>query len=260
MSVGVVGACVDPEDVAALLCGRLDATASRQIESHASRCSQCRELLSALVRAGERNASPADQETSTITPTLPLTEGARYAGPIPDHVGRYRILEKLGVGGMGVVYAAHDPELDRRVAVKVLCQEAIDEAGRELLGDRLRAEAQAMARLAHPNVVAVHDVGTFGDRIFVAMELVEGHDDSPTLARWLAAEPRRTADIIAMYAQAGRGLSAAHDAGLVHRDFKPENVLVGRDGRVRVTDFGLARGIVGPVSIASSATLPRPPP
>ena len=254
-------ACIDPEDLAAFLRGRLDGTASQQLEAHMSRCSGCRELLSALARlqdasADGENTCRGDEGAATMAPTLPFAPG--LAGPIPERVGRYRILDKLGIGGMGVVYAAHDPELDRRVAVKVLRQEAADEAEREILRDHLRAEAQAMARLAHPNVVTVHDVGTFGDRIFIAMELVEGQADSPTLSRWLAAEPRRPEDIIAVFAQAGLGLSAAHAAGLVHRDFKPENVLVGRDGRARVTDFGLARAIRMQASAPATAALPSP--
>jgi tetratricopeptide (TPR) repeat protein len=151
-------------------------------------------------------------------------------------VGRYVAIDVLGKGGMGVVYAAFDPELDRKVAVKLLQAETgVDSTS----GDQawLLREAQAMARLAHPNVIAVHDVGTLpGDRVFVAMELVDG----PTLRAWLR-EKRSWREVIDVMRQAGAGLAAAHAAGLVHRDFKPDNVLVGTDGRVRVMDFGLAR-------------------
>jgi hypothetical protein len=135
-----------------------------------------------------------------------------------------------------VVFTAHDPQLDRKVAIKVLRSEIRAAPTGPRLDERLLREAQAMAQLSHPNVVAVHDVGTFGDRIFIAMELVDGQ----TLAHWLTAARRPQRDVIAMFIAAGRGLVAAHTAGLVHRDFKPENVLVGNDGRVRVTDFGLA--------------------
>ena len=132
-------------------------------------------------------------------------------------VGRYVVLDPIGEGGMGVVYAAYDPELDRRVALKLM------PAGS---GGRMLREAQALARLAHPNVVAVHDVGTTGDRVFLAMELVDGQ----TLAGWARAASRSWREVIDIFVAAGAGLAAAHRAGLVHRDFKPGNVLVGRDG------------------------------
>jgi eukaryotic-like serine/threonine-protein kinase len=151
-------------------------------------------------------------------------------------IGRYFILRKLGEGGMGAVYAAYDPELDRKIALKVLSPER--RASRIAVSQaRLLREAQAMARISHPNVVAVHDVGAHGDEVFVAMELVEGG----TLTDWVEAKPRKLDEILRTFVEAGKGLAAAHRAGLVHRDFKPENVLVGADGRVRVTDFGLAR-------------------
>ncbi len=145
---------------------------------------------------------------------------------------RYVILERIGAGGMGVVFAAYDRELGRKVALKVL-HGGGESGSRE---DLLR-EARAMARLAHPNVVAVHDVGEQDGRAFIAMEFVEGVG----LDRWLAGSRREWREIVAVFLQAGRGLAAAHRAGLVHRDFKPGNVLVGDDGRVRVVDFGLAR-------------------
>jgi tetratricopeptide (TPR) repeat protein len=160
----------------------------------------------------------------------------------PDHlergtlVGRYVILDVIGEGGMGVVYAAFDPELDRKVALKLM--QARPTAG-STGGEQayLLREAQALARLAHPNVIAVHDVGSLSrDRVFIAMELVDGE----TLRAWLGAK-RTWREALAALLGAGAGLAAAHAAGLVHRDFKPENVLVGKDGRVRVMDFGLAR-------------------
>lgn len=147
-------------------------------------------------------------------------------------MGRYLVLERIGQGGTGVVYKAYDPTLDRRVALKVLRQ-APSEGGREQ--ERLVREGKNMARLAHPNVAAVYDVGTHDDRVFVAMELVDGQ----TLRQWLKS-PRSLREILANFVQAGRGLAAAHEAGIVHLDFKPDNVLVGVDGRVRVVDFGLA--------------------
>jgi serine/threonine protein kinase len=141
---------------------------------------------------------------------------------------------------MGTVYEATDPDLGRKVAVKLLRADTWSEEARRLMRSRLLREAQAMARLSHPEVITVYDVGSFGDQLFVAMEYVEGE----TLRRWRAARYRSYRDVLAVYERAGSGLAAAHEAGLVHRDFKPDNVLVGRDGRVRVTDFGLARTIV----------------
>jgi len=153
----------------------------------------------------------------------------------PTQIGRYRVEGQLGSGGVGVVYAAHDPELSRRVAVKLLRP---DRLGSDLMGSdaRLREEAQAMARLAHPNVATVYDVGEHEGKVYIAMELVEG----TSLRDWLAATIRPWREVLSMFFQAGLGLAAAHDVGMVHRDFKPANVLVGRDGRARVVDFGLA--------------------
>jgi tetratricopeptide (TPR) repeat protein len=150
------------------------------------------------------------------------------------NVGRYLVLESLGEGAMGAVYAAYDPELDRRVALKLL--KAIPGTDAARLRNRLVREAQAMARLSHPNVVSVHDVGTFDEQVFVAMELVEG----TTLAGWLRQSKPRWRDVLSVFLRAGEGLAAAHGAGLVHRDFKPANVLLGRNGEVKVSDFGLA--------------------
>jgi tetratricopeptide (TPR) repeat protein len=181
------------------------------------------------------------------TETVPLHGGQPWPGSVPGAeslergatVGRYVVLDRIGSGGMGVVYAAWDPELERRVALKLLRPERF---GNEPDRLRLLREAQALARLTHPNVVAVHDAGTFGDRVFLAMELVEGR----TLRQWLAEGGRSWREILALFLAAGRGLAAAHAAGLVHRDFKPGNVLIGRDGRARVVDFGLARALGEP--------------
>jgi tetratricopeptide (TPR) repeat protein len=156
---------------------------------------------------------------------------------------RYTVLEMLGRGGMGEVYAVYDSKLDRKAALKVLRYTNEDY---EL---RLRREAQAMARLSHPNVVAVFDTASVDGRVFVAMEFVQG----VTLRAWQRAKVRPLAEILRMYIDAGRGLAAAHGAGLVHRDFKPDNVLVSEAGVVKVTDFGLAR------AVNTSATNPWTP-
>lgn len=144
-------------------------------------------------------------------------------------VERYVILERIGAGAMGVVYSAFDPRLDRQVAVKVL------KPRRD--SDALLEEARALAKLSHPNVVAVHDAGVFRDTVFITMERVRGQ----TFDAWLAREEHRDwRDVLSVLVGAGRGLTAAHDAGSVHRDFKPANVMVDESGLAKVMDFGLA--------------------
>jgi tetratricopeptide (TPR) repeat protein/predicted Ser/Thr protein kinase len=165
----------------------------------------------------------------------------------PVKIGRFTVLKRLGAGGMGVVYAAYDNELDRKIAIKLL--RGVDDEGAHIA--RLKREAQALAKLSHPNVVHVYDVGTFRKQVFVAMEFVEG----VSLREW---EPEGVGDpvaeIITKFIEAGRGLAAAHAAGLIHRDFKPDNALVGKDDRVRVLDFGLARGLDEDEGPASAPT------
>jgi tetratricopeptide (TPR) repeat protein/predicted Ser/Thr protein kinase len=178
---------------------------------------------------------PAIAEQEELEGTLPSSE-ARAGFKRGDSLGRYIVLDELGHGGMGVVYSAYDPELDRKVAIKLLRPEATGlkvEEGRA----RMLREAQALARLSHPNVIPVFDVGTLDEQVFITMEFIEGQ----TLKEWLADIFRPWRDVLSVFIQAGRGLAAAHAAGLVHRDFKPTNVLISRDGRVRVLDFGLAR-------------------
>jgi serine/threonine protein kinase/tetratricopeptide (TPR) repeat protein len=174
-----------------------------------------------LAAAGRREERPA---------VAPLGRGANVGS-------RYMVVDELGRGGMGVVYRAYDPELDRRLALKLIHRRDPDALGSE----RLLREAQALAQLSHPNVVAVYDVGTFGSSVFMAMELVEG----TTLRSWLRETQRSTNELLDVFLAAGEGLAAAHRANIVHRDFKPSNLLIGSDGRVRVADFGLARNVVG---------------
>ncbi len=154
---------------------------------------------------------------------------------MPIKLGRYEIVGVLGRGGMGIVYAARDPELDRVVALKVLSAGGQGEFSRA----RLRREARTLAKLAHPNVVAVFDVGEEQGQLYLAMEQVTGG----TLKTWLKAKPRSWQSVLAMFSAAGRGLIAAHEAGLVHRDFKPDNVLIDESEQPRVVDFGLARAV-----------------
>jgi tetratricopeptide (TPR) repeat protein len=186
----------------------------------------------------------ADQKLGSEAPTCVVSLAATLPGGLADTelppgtaVGRYLVLHAVGAGGMGVVYAAYDPELDRKIALKLIRPGADGSGGSSEDRARLLREAQAMAKLAHPNVVAVFDAGPFGDQTFVAMEFVEG----TTLRKWMGDRPRSWKEVRRVFLAAGRGLAAAHAVGLVHRDFKPENVLIGNDGRVRVADFGLAR-------------------
>lgn len=174
----------------------------------------------------------------------------------PTYLGRFRVLRTLGVGGMGVVYAAEDDVLDRVVALKVIRDDVIQRGGDR---QRIVLEARALARLSHPNVVQLHEIVTDSEAVFLVMEYIAG----TTLSQWLHAEPRSVAEILATFAAAGRGLAAAHRVGIVHRDVKPSNILFGDDGRVRIVDFGLARGVApGPLAgatpTAESAT-PRSP-
>lgn len=173
-----------------------------------------------------------------------LPEGA---GPPTGHsplepgakVGRYTLIERVGAGAMGVVFSAWDPELDRRVALKIVRGNGYtDDSTAALMG-----EARALARLSHPSIVTVFDVGTHGDAVFIAMEYLRG----TTLRQWRKDNPNAAwQEVLRLYAQAGAGLSAAHDEGLVHRDFKPANVMVTESGAVKVLDFGLAQPAESP--------------
>src|SRR6266542_237528 len=157
-------------------------------------------------------------------------------------VGRYVIESLLGESGRGAVYQAFDTELGRAIALKMMNDAPADR-------ERLMDEVQALARLSHPNVLPVYDVGTFEGHVFIATEFVAG----ATLRDWLRAAPRPRAEVLAVLRAAGEGLAAAHRAGLIHRDFKPDNVMVGNDGRVRVLDFGQLRssdGYMAPEQLA----------
>jgi tetratricopeptide (TPR) repeat protein len=203
--------CLDDDTVVRLLAGALAEAARAEIEAHVDDCVECRELVAAL----------AD-------------EAAVVAPPV---VGRYQLGALLGSGGMGEVYEAHDPVLGRRVAVKVVRASAVlpgQAAERDAL---LAREAQVMAKLAHPAVIQVFDAGVDGERAFVAMEIVRGQ----TLAAWLAAAERTWPAVVTAFVALGRGLAAAHAAGVVHGDVSPNNALVTDGGAWKVSDFGLAR-------------------
>ena len=196
--------CLDDATVLGLVEGRLAVPALAAVDDHLDRCESCRDVVALVARSKEHTH----------------TRG--------ETIGRYVLGDLLGTGAMGRVYSAWEPELDRRVAIKVL---------REDLGrDSLVREAQAMARLNHPNVVTVHEVGTTSEGVFVAMELVEGE----TLRAW-AKTARPWREQVRVLVETARGIGAVHAAGVIHRDVKPDNVIVGADRRVRIGDFGLAR-------------------
>jgi serine/threonine protein kinase len=171
-------------------------------------------------------------------------------------VGRFVVLGLVGRGAMGEVYGAYDPELDRKIAIKLVRARLGAGSGGSEGRTRLMREAQATAKISHPNVVVVYDAGVFGDRVFIAMEFVEGH----TLRYWLQEKPRPWQEILEAFVAAGRGLAAAHAKELVHRDFKPDNVMVGADGHVRVMDFGLARVVDGNTPVEAPGRIGVPPP
>lgn len=259
--------CLDANVVQDLMAGALEPPARVLAIEHLDGCKDCRDLIALLAKAAthdvaidtlndtEKRVPMSVMETvgsfehgraatvalgtggedddamgATLAPHETVTKAVRIRAPnkVGTTLGRYTIVERLGAGAMGVVYRAEDKELGRDVALKLLHQPDLALTG------RLIREARSMAQVNHPNVVAVYDVGVEDDTTYIAMELVTGE----SMRTWQAR--RTVAELLEAYVDAGLGLAAAHDAGLIHRDFKPDNVLVGYDGRVRVTDFGLA--------------------
>ncbi len=226
----MMGGCLEEELALDLMAGRLSDDVLASVDQHLDGCPLCRELVLALAR--DSSGAPA-----------PHAPG--------EQLGRYTLIEQLGRGAFGVVWRAHDQRLDRQVALKLLKGTA------HRLPEHLEAEARAMARLAHPHVATVFDVGQLDSaEPFLAMELLEGG----TLREWLAGSPGE-AEILERLLPVARGLGAAHRAGLVHRDLKPENILFDAEGRAKVTDFGLAAGALPStdlerVSLAHSMVLP----
>src|SRR5690349_21022360 len=202
----------------------------------------------------EPTTAPSRDLAETRTAVLSIGDAGPAAELRPGaSVGRFLALKRIGEGGMGSVWTAYDPDLDRKVALKLVRPDHTDNDDARA---RMLREAQALARLAHPNVVTVHEVGVHDGNVVLAMEYVEGE----TLKAWLVRErpdasPDRFARMLGIMRQAGQGLAAAHAAGMVHRDFKPANVSVGVDERVRVVDFGLARAREPPDPDASKDDL-----
>ncbi len=206
--------CLERARAAALVLGQLPPLEAVSIRRHLEQCKTCEALVSAI------EGQLAGETASDSLDLLPLTQ----------RVDRYVVLSELGRGGMGQVFSAYDPKLNRRVALKVLLR-GLDDA-------QLLREAQALAQLSHPNVVQVFDAGVHAERVYVAMELLEGS----SLRTWLRSGPRPWREILRRFLEAGEGLSAAHRAGLIHRDFKPANVVCSPTG-AKVLDFGIAQAI-----------------
>jgi serine/threonine-protein kinase len=236
--------CPSEDELGEFLAGVASKPARDRIEHHIDACSRCAQTVAlfggafgstppASVGSLERELSGGD---STAHDHDVLAAPEQPPGPLLGSLfaDRYEIRACVGFGAGGTVYAAYDPELDRQVALKLLRASVV--GGSQHAG-RWTREAKIMARVVHPNVVAVFDVGAADGHVFIAAEFVDGS----TLDAWRKAQPRRRDEILGAFVAAGRGLAAIHACGLVHRDFKPHNVLIGRDGRVRVTDFGLAR-------------------
>jgi tetratricopeptide (TPR) repeat protein len=246
---------IETAEIARYLRGQLSPERALEVERHLVICSSCAERISSEslsmtqvpsvpvmgppegARELKAVAEPSSRSVSVSKRSEPAQAQEDSLPGRGDQLGRYLILESVGRGGMGVVYAAWDPDLGRRVAIKLLRTDKKSHEEQATGQARLLREAQSMARVSHPNVISVFDVGTLGEGVFVAMEFVDGG----TLRSWLKAKPRSWREVLDVFLAAGRGLAGAHAAGLVHRDFKPDNVLLGKDGRVRVTDFGLAR-------------------
>jgi tetratricopeptide (TPR) repeat protein len=235
--------CLGEASVLAFLGGTLAEDGRAGVEAHLATCPACADLTT-WVATDLANRSKA-----------PGREGHPFVGRLAPGtiVDRYQVLGAIGRGGMAEVYAAYHPDLDRRIALKVV-YEAGNETGERWI--RLLREARTLARVSHPNVVHVYDAGTVDDGIYIAMELVEGE----TLAAWLEATPRDWRAVLDVFEAAGRGLAAAHAAQIVHRDFKPHNVMIGKDGAVRVTDFGLARSLDEGLPQSDGATGSQGPP
>ncbi len=194
------------------------------------------------IPSGETTLPPLESRGSAILQTETLDGGHSHRASddgwhthddVPTKIGRLDVRQWLGSGAMGNVFKAHDPQLERMVAVKLVRSGHADEARSR----RLQREARALARVSHPNVVQVFDVGLHEGQVFVAMELVDGQ----TLSAWLEEAPRSIREVLRVFIDAGEGLEAAHAAGVIHRDFKPDNVMIDHRGRARVLDFGLAR-------------------
>jgi eukaryotic-like serine/threonine-protein kinase len=228
------GSCPSEASLAEYLEQRLSPEEADPIRAHAAQCDRCGMTVAMLGGTEESDgATPIDTSLGAFVERTELAQ-AFAVGAVVSH---YRILHKVGQGAMGIVYAAHDLQLERRVALKVLLDDRSEAEWSDALsaGGRLLREARSMARLVHPNIATVFEVGIANRHLFLAMQLVDG----TTLADWLATSPRRDR-VLSLFVEAARAVGAAHRAGVVHRDLKPHNILVSKDGVPIVTDFGIA--------------------
>ena len=242
--------------LAALMQRALEPADARMVAAHLDECAACRQLAIAAVRSGlPRNiiSTSVVSEVSLRETVDARREATEVSATLGARFGRYELRTLLGTGGMGAVFDAYDAELDRAVALKVLRPELSAAPG---LSARLLHESRLTAKIAHPSVITIHDVGREHDAVFIAMELVRGS----TLTAWRASHDLDWRAIVALFERAGEGLDAAHGAGIVHRDFKPDNVLVAHDARkVVVTDFGIAFGAGTAAASTVSSTEPAGP-
>jgi serine/threonine protein kinase/tetratricopeptide (TPR) repeat protein len=247
--------CPDENTLTAFAERLLSPDAHAAVEAHLDGCSDCLQIVSHMARGMAARDTHAHSPESAPTQDESVDEAPSEGPRLPDDVllagesvGRYTVVQILGQGGMGTVYRAHDPQLDRWVALKVL---RFDRAAPEPRA-RMTREARLMAKLDHPNIVTVFDAGEADGRTYIAMELVVG----TTLTVWLRSAERKVSEVLPMFLVAGRALAAAHRTGVVHRDFKPENVLIDERGRLAVTDFGIA--VSSDVAVALSRRLAPP--
>ena len=242
---GPMSGCPSEDELVRMVEGALGDASLASIESHVDHCERCAAVIAGLgaLAAGSGGAGRARGGLAAGTGGAGGAMGSVGAagGRV---VGRYQLDRRIAAGGMGEVWAAWDPQLRREIAVKLVRPDRADD-GRER--ERLLREARALARLGHPNVLAVHDVGELDGEVFIATELVAGE----TLAS-RGGPSASWRELVRLYTQAARGLAAAHAAGLVHRDVKPSNLLLGADGRVRVADFGLAVRSSAPSPVAAT--------
>ena len=244
--------CLEEDVLAELVYARLSPAEAAAAEAHIDACAACRTLLAELLRQRTPSVpskSAAGSLSDVASHELPPRLALDAVLPPGTRIGRFFVREQLGHGGMGVVYVAYDKELARDVALKLVrprrrrlsqpdvVEKPPDDGTLDRAQLRLLREAQAMARLSHPNVRAVYEVGVIAGQVYIAMELVNGI----SIREHLHAARRSLGEILTLFLQAGQGLLAAHQAGLLHRDVKPDNILVSGDKRVRITDFGLAR-------------------